>query len=577
MLPINSFFSQRYDGISVLVIVPHQDDEINAAGALIYTLSRCGAKISLVYSTNGDWKNPAHIRFQEAVSSAAILGVKEENIYFLGYGDAQASPEHNHLFYTVSSPATSTAGFKETYGADSHQDYAYKKTGAHHSYLASNYLEDIVAIIREIKADLIVCTDFDEHPDHRMLSLYFDRAMGLVRKAEPEYRPEVWKRFAYSLGYTAVADYSLINNPETKRPIVGITGKYEREIIGTSVYDWEERIRIPTPYANAEFRENPLIKALNRHKSQFIITRADRILNSDEVYWRRRTDSLSYSAVITVSSGKGDYLNDFMLYDVSELDSPAPLYMNYYWQPERNDCLKRIKLHWDTPQHIEQIVLYGTITCDSNIKKIRIELSDGYDVVHGGIQPHGRPTRISVGAHDNITDCEISLVEVDGTDYGLSEVEVYGSATPDSIIRPFCKILVNDNFAYEYLCDMETKSLSLDLYCYGTESSESIRVVKGNSKIIDRQLVIDNSDSDIHLQAENAEQGIADYVVIKRLSQRQQREFIRKDKSVKRYLARAKWRQKMSNMYYILKNQGCSAVIFRIFKNHILPKKYGTK
>ena len=247
--------------------------------------------------------------------------------------------------------------------------------------------------------------------------------------------------------------------------------------------------------------------------------------------------------------------------------------MNYYWQPDKNDYEKRIKLHWDTPQYIEQIVLYSTMADNSNIKKIRIKLSDGYDVIWGGIQPNGRPTRIYVGAHDNITDCEISLVEVDGTDYGLSEVEVYGSATLGSIIRPFCKILVNDNFAYEYLCDMKTKTLSLDLYCYGTESSEAIKIVKGNSKIIDNQLIIDNSDLDIHLQAANAEHGIGDYVVIKRLSPKQMKALNKKDRRVKQYLWRKRQQQKMSNMFYILSNQGLKAVLLRIFQNYIFPRK----
>lgn len=54
----NSFFHQNYKNVKVLLFVPHQDDEINAAASLLFTLAHCGAQITLVYTTNGDWECP---------------------------------------------------------------------------------------------------------------------------------------------------------------------------------------------------------------------------------------------------------------------------------------------------------------------------------------------------------------------------------------------------------------------------------------------------------------------------------------------------------------------------------------
>lgn len=57
----------------------------------------------------------------------------------------------------------------------------------------------------------------------------------------------------------------------------------------------------------------PDYKALSKHLTQFAYTLAARIINGDMVYWNRRTDSLTYDADITVSSGDAKLLNDFKL------------------------------------------------------------------------------------------------------------------------------------------------------------------------------------------------------------------------------------------------------------------------
>lgn len=573
MIPFyqNSFYTQRYTDLSILVIVPHQDDEINTAGALIYTLSQCGAKISLVYTTNGDWKFSAETRFQEAVSSAGVLGVTKEHIFFLGYGDAISNNKKDHIFYAKEKATTSASGHSETYGVDDYPDYIYARTGQHHAYTRDNYLEDLASIIREVKANLIICTDFDEHPDHRMLSLCFDEAMGIVRKLEPGYCPEVWKRFAYTLAYTAIKDYSPFNNPETKRPVVGVTGKYGWDMVDTSIYEWEKRIRIPVPTMTSDLCLHPLVNALCKHQSQFIVTHADSIINSDEVYWGRRTDGISYAATISVSSGNGDYLNDFMLYNVEDIDSPIPPYENYYWHPDKDDNEKKAILHWNIPQHIEKIVVYGIIGKKSGIKKLKISLSDGYVAICEKICPGGLPTMIELGGHDNITECEISLIEIEGDDYGLSECEVYCSSESCSCINPFYKILIDDNFAYEYVCDIGTECLNVGLYAYGVKSIDKIEVIKGKSEIIGTKLILNPSDKEVCLRIENKEMMIWDQVVVRRLTSKEMETEHKKSKKDKAYLNGKRKMQKISNMLYLLKHEGIKSVMMRTVVNHILP------
>ena len=167
----NSFFHQRYEKLKVLLFVPHQDDEINAAASLLFTLARCNAQITLVYTTNGDWECPAAVRFKEAINAAGILGIPEKNILFMGYGDTLNRNDKRHVFYHKDSPARSAAGYTETNGTDAHPDFSFLHEKQHHSYTSENYLKGMLSIIRLTKADLIIGTDFDCHADHRMLSL----------------------------------------------------------------------------------------------------------------------------------------------------------------------------------------------------------------------------------------------------------------------------------------------------------------------------------------------------------------------------------------------------------------------
>ena len=568
-----SFFHQCLKELKVLVIVPHEDDEINLCGALLKTFSDCGASIFLAYTTNGDWKYPAQVRFQEAVNSAKFFGIPESNIVFMGYGDAINNDKKDHLFYYEDAITKSSSGHTETYGTHQYQDFAYKMEQKHHVYTNRNYLKDLISVIQWAHADLIICTDFDEHPDHRMLSIFFDKAIGIIKKEEPEYRPEIWKSFAYALAYTAVSDYSVVNNPETKRPCVGITDKYQWDIIDKFIYRWNNRIRIPVPpeARSNSIKNNIISKALMQHKSQCIITKADSIINSDTVFWKRRTDSISYSANISVSSGQGEYLNDYMIYNVCNVDEPTPEFVDYYWQPDKEDSEKVVMFSWKKPVNIEKVCLYGVVTEKGKIEKLLISFSDGFQKVIKNLSQNGSPTEILVGKRTNITCCELKILEATGEIYGLSECEFYSVANNKSCINPFCKIMVNDNFVYEYIFEEKTKSISFDCYYYGLTGNISIRVEKGKSVFNKGRLLIDEADKEIIIKAQNENGDIWDRIIVRRFSEEEIDRLREIDLSNKQYLRKKRREKKFHNMLFILKHEGIWAVIKRTFNNVIKP------
>ena len=73
----------------LLVIVPHEDDELAIAGAMIYGAVQQNMRIKVVFVTNGDYfGHEGIIRIKEAGKALGELGVTPEDIIFLGYGES---------------------------------------------------------------------------------------------------------------------------------------------------------------------------------------------------------------------------------------------------------------------------------------------------------------------------------------------------------------------------------------------------------------------------------------------------------------------------------------------------------
>lgn len=569
----NSFYHQECSIINVMILVPHEDDELNTASALIHHFVVCGARVSLIYATNGDWKHPAATRMREAAEVAAFLHIRKEDLYFLGYGDSVSTPDKTHIFYHFDDVVQSVSGHAETYGDISFCDYSYRRNGNHHAYTAQNYLDDLISIIEDLRPQLIVCSDFDEHPDHKMLSLYFEKAIGIICRRDPTYAPCIWKRFAYALAYSTFADYTSMNNPATRRPMLGETDKYHWDIIDSFYYSWADRIRIPVPaeYRIGKLRKNLLVKALLKHKSQYIITKADRILNSDEVYWSRRTDNLAFCANVNVSSGNGEALHDFLLYWVDNIDTDVPDFSECCWRPEEHDEDKTAVFCWEVPVAIRYIVLYSMYSMDSTIEEIGITLSDGTKTVVSGLPSNGNPVFFDVGLHTNITFCELKIISGHGSHYGISECEFYSDVMQFDIVKPFCKIVIQDNFAYQYMIGSTENNVRIACYQYGNTGCIHYHIVQGKAHIDHEVLIFDDEEDTVVLKASNEDGSVFDQVMIHRVSGAEIRKYRNQDNRNRLYLKIKRIEFKFHNMFFILRTQGVVQVIKRTLKNVILP------
>lgn len=445
-----------YGGKEVMLFVPHQDDEINVMGGVLEEYVKYGSDVRVVFSTNGDKNGLTNTRLQEAVDALAFVGIPANHIIFLGYGDKWQDGQPHIYNAEDQMVLTSHVGRTETYGSASYAPY---REGA--AYTRENFLQDIESVILEYQPEILYCVDYDHHIDHRALSLSFEKVLGKILAEHPDYRPQVFKGYAYSTAWEADKDFHGENILSTKNVFTSEKPQ------GQNIYRWEDRVRLPV---HGEGFSRSLVTAgmftsLATHKSQNAWLQGQAVVNGDKVFWQRATSSLSYTAQIETSSGETSLLNDFMLLECGDLLLDEALPLDGVWIPE--DTEKTASFVFAAPEHIDSIRLYDHPAEDCNVLNARITFDDGTGLETGPLVTGGSATEIPVGKAD-VTSFTITLTESSGI-AGLSEVEVY-SENPETELS-FIKIMdEGENFLYDYWID---PSGSQKFYLYGTENPES--------------------------------------------------------------------------------------------------------
>jgi LmbE family N-acetylglucosaminyl deacetylase len=507
---------EKKESRKVLVIVPHEDDEINVAGSVMRNFIRQKNEVYCVFTTNGDYSFWAATRMHEAVRSLTILGV--QHILFLGYGDTGNFCKDGHVFYADKEAVTSPGGRKETYGTADFPDYACQKRHRHSPYDRHHFKEDLHDLLLDIQADVIFCVDYDVHADHRACSILFEETLGeILRRPGNAYQPAVFKGFAYCTSFGAPADFYQPNLRSVPCPDDG-----PDRIIGYSLYEWSKRVRFPVcaECRTMYMRRNILYKALFEHKSQSAALHAVRIINGDTVFWQRRTDSLSYQADVTATSGLADRVRDFKLVDTTDIDTKKAVFHQYVWRPDETDLEKKLTFHWKQEQQIVLIRFFANINDDGRIMKWRICFDSGYSAIYGPMPQHGRAFTISIPQQD-VHICTVQILEWSGTAYGLAECEFFAEKMQKTMIQPFLKLKINDDFVYEYILPEKTEQCQLSVYMYPLKQAVTFTVREGpNSSVSDKGLVLFGvSDTVVRIRAAfTTDKTIYDEITLRRVS-----------------------------------------------------------
>lgn len=173
----------------LLIFSPHPDDETLGCAGLIQQACSTGAGVRIVMLTNGDgfrvaverqfrqmdlqpsdYVQFAGVRQQETFKALSRLGVKRDNVTFLGYPDRGLLSLWNQ-HWSADNPYVSpyTKASHSPYAATYHKDTIY---------CGQSLLDDIKSILRvEKPTDVYVTHPSDDHIDHTAASSFVALAL----------------------------------------------------------------------------------------------------------------------------------------------------------------------------------------------------------------------------------------------------------------------------------------------------------------------------------------------------------------------------------------------------------------
>lgn len=405
---------------TVLIIAPHPDDELGLAGRLIPRLIRIGYIVKVIIVTNGDANISGKIRLKESIKGLGILGVKKKDIIFLGYGNRWQGEEH--IYNRKNTVLKSLAGYEYTYALDFHKEFHYKKYCEPALYTRENMLGDMRECIEEIWADIIICVDFDSHPDHRAVSLMFEECMNFLIRNKG-YQPIVLKRFAYAFAWHG-------DNTAYAKKLSRFRVFDDKYQLDNPYYYWNERVVCKLDKCRiCDFK---LMLASLAYLSQNASSHLRQLLKKDMVFWNRRTDNLMYDAIINVSSGDKNFLFDFLRFgcvNVNKVKSQNAFWERYAWEPHLSDKKKEITIEWEKKVYISYISIFSSINDVSKILDCVIVVNN--KDYHTGSLVYDMKKNIFINTYTK--KILIRIDKYKGNSPGISEIEIYAKNKQDGL------------------------------------------------------------------------------------------------------------------------------------------------
>lgn len=444
----SGFFGKR----KVMFFAPHEDDEINLYGGVIEQYVKHGSEVYIVFSTNGDFYRLGRLRIREALRAGSRMGVDEKHIIFLGFSDSITNKSGIHIYNCRNEELlTSAAGFSQTYGTEAKPPFEKRP------FTREQCLGAFTDVIERYMPDTIFCCDYDGHADHRAISLFFEEALSDILKRDPFYKPLVFKGFAYSTAWDGKEDYYSLNAPSThlKEP-----SDHMRE---TNFYEWKKRVRFPVACESLSrvMQNSSSYRAMAEYSSQTATDHACGILNSDKVFWLRRTDSLLYNAQITATSGDPSQLTSFRLADSDDIINDRRLPVKGLWTADPDDEKRIVAFRLPEAKRICSVAVYESPEADSHIVNAQLTLGAvSYNT--GELKANGGAT---VFAFPPVTT-DIIGIRIKNFTGNCSLLKVEAFETPESERAEFIKVQnQNGDFCYDYIIN-KTGREELSVYTF---------------------------------------------------------------------------------------------------------------
>ena len=460
-------YREFFNGDTVMVIVPHEDDEINVAGATIYGAIKEGLKVILVYVTNGDFQYKADIRYKEVQRMACIMNLPMENIHFLGFPDNSGKD----LLANRDAVFRNHAGFSKTHGAYGIMDYPTKYMGGPLSYTYNNLVLAITDIIGRFKPCTVISIDMDIHVDHQLTSIAVEEAIGKVVKENNNYRPKVLKSFAYDTDFESIDDYYDMHLQSTVQNRAWIVD--DSLSTNNPMLLWEDRLRIPVSgdCRSTLLVRNPMFRALGAHMSQSSYKHGPKLINGDQVFWQRRIDNVVLYATVTATSGNISKINDFLRYDSYDVTKKFANPEDYTWIPDDTDQESTVTIRFNESTEIKYINWFENVWFSNDIEQALqgtiIKTSTGLEI---NIPPYYYPhfeafpyiKKYVFEQPITIDWISFTVIKPKGVMAGISEIEIY---PPNNQFPTYCHIVCDEQFAYDWVVYPGERLPSISVYC----------------------------------------------------------------------------------------------------------------
>jgi LmbE family N-acetylglucosaminyl deacetylase len=186
-----------------MVFSPHPDDETLGTGGLIQRVLSMGGKVKVVFMTNGDgfpegvekedhishptakdYRKYGEERREEALRALATLGVKEQDVIFLGFPDGG-------LCYLLWKFRSDPEAYTSPYTMETHPP-ASEMIIPQTDYNGLDLRREILKVLDDFRPNPLALTPpEDEHPDHCATYYFVKNALIDLQKQSPITKPKV--------------------------------------------------------------------------------------------------------------------------------------------------------------------------------------------------------------------------------------------------------------------------------------------------------------------------------------------------------------------------------------------------
>lgn len=190
----------------LLIIAAHPDDEILMGAGIIRHAVKSGVPVTVVMVTNGDYEATTQaegfIRPRECLKAARILGLKNDDLIFMGYADTGMYETESFVYRLYSEKNqsnifTSHVGMS-TYAPPESPDWHTAAHSVSAPYCRASFRQDLSEIISHVQPHTIFTHHpLDRHGDHAGIAL-FVRDLLMTEFSEADHKPDLYECVIHS-------------------------------------------------------------------------------------------------------------------------------------------------------------------------------------------------------------------------------------------------------------------------------------------------------------------------------------------------------------------------------------------